>query len=174
MKDDEDEEAGYVSATTIAIGIMNVLTEHGIDAVNTRQTNAIIKAANVVVDELNKPHRPALPNSGITEWLNCDETGQASLYMASRLMAGTTEIGIARYAHPLDPSDFGRCVKMLDAVPGVRPSLQNMASCSAHWKELVENWAELETLYREEYPTGEAPKLYARMQELYRQAGLAQ
>lgn len=43
-----------------------------------------------------------------------------------------------------------------------------MAVLSNEWEVLAAHWDELEALYREELPTGRAPKLYDRMQELLR------
>ena len=41
-----------------------------------------------------------------------------------------------------------------------------MAAPSKVWRVLVEHWDELEALFREEYPTKSAPKLYERMKKL--------
>lgn len=66
---------------------------------------------------------------------------------------------------PSDPSDFGRCHRLLHAIPGWRERIGEMASVPG-WAGLVGAWDELERRYLEELPTGEAPKLWARMKEL--------
>lgn len=71
-----------------------------------------------------------------------------------------------RYDHPLDPSDLGRCMKLMDIEPSYRERIHEIAVLSPEWAALSEHWSELEALYLEEYPTGYAPKCYARMQEL--------
>lgn len=72
--------------------------------------------------------------------------------------------------HPHDPSDLSRCIALLDNVPSFRTKLDIMKSISPYWAVLVENWAELETLLREEktHITAKAPETYARMQELFK------
>jgi hypothetical protein len=81
--------------------------------------------------------------------------------MADRLSG---ERGV--YAHPHDPADFGRCLGLLIAVPEFRPRLAEMSNCSSQWSAIVAAWNELETLYNEEFPTGRAPRCYAKMKEL--------
>ena len=38
------------------------------------------------------------------------------------------------------------------------------------WRALVKNWDKLEAVYREEFPSGHAPKCYAMMSELIEKA----
>lgn len=68
--------------------------------------------------------------------------------------------------HPHDPSDFNRCYKLLEAVPGYREQLPKTKAVSNTWKVLVEHWSELEELLLEEEPSGKAPKMYKRMRKL--------
>jgi hypothetical protein len=70
-----------------------------------------------------------------------------------------------RQSPPLDPSDFGRCHRLLHAVPGWRARIGEMATVRS-WAGLVEAWDELEALYLEEEPSGEGPKLWRRMQQI--------
>ena len=67
---------------------------------------------------------------------------------------------------PSDPSDFGRCYRLLALMPSWRPRLPEVAAKYPEWKGLVEHWDELTTLWNEESPTGKCPKLYDRMKEL--------
>lgn len=69
-------------------------------------------------------------------------------------------------SHPRDPSDFRRCMGLLEAVPDMRKHLSAMAKVSAVWAALVARWDELERLYAEESPSGRCPKMYALMREL--------
>jgi hypothetical protein len=41
-----------------------------------------------------------------------------------------------------------------------------MAVESKEWERLVQNWDTIEGLYREEFPTGNAPKCFAAIREL--------
>ncbi len=70
------------------------------------------------------------------------------------------------YNYPHDPDDFGRCYRMLRAAPEFIPHVGTMAKSGKEWEALAKHWDELEKLYEQEYPTGKAPKLYARMKEL--------
>jgi hypothetical protein len=72
---------------------------------------------------------------------------------------------------PLDPSDFGRCYRLLQAVPELRPQFGKVAEVFPVWAPLVREWGALEALYLEESPRKTAPKLYARMQELLKEGG---
>lgn len=67
---------------------------------------------------------------------------------------------------PHDPGDFGRCYRLLEAVPWLRDQLFRVADTYPAWRHLVARWAELEALWLEESPTGTCPKLFDRLQEL--------
>ena len=100
----------------------------------------------------------------LNRWLKEGDRGISSEAIATKL----TDINVGRWGlrHPLDPSDFGRCVALLEAVPEFKARLDEMKSVSLVWTALVENWAELEAIFQEEVSSGRAPKLYDRMQEL--------
>ena len=80
------------------------------------------------------------------------------------------ELGVCRwdYETPQDPSDFNRCVKLLDAIPEWRAFLPLVSETHQHWKPIIDHWDELEALLKEEKsrPDGMAPKLYKRLSEL--------
>lgn len=67
---------------------------------------------------------------------------------------------------PQDPEDFGRCSRLLAKFPKWRNELSSFAEANPTWEGLVSNWDELEALYAKELPTGRAPKLFQRIQEL--------
>ena len=97
-------------------------------------------------------------------WLRGPDTGLSSKTIW-RFMMGV-KYG-DRDSYPYDPADFGRCYRLLKAFPEWRARIGEMATV-AGWRLLVEHWDELERLYEEEFPSGRAPKLYARMRELER------
>lgn len=127
-----------------------------------RQFNAIIDAANAIVREFSIGEIASRPGEGIAAWRKTDQVGASSDYMAAKL----GEAGIRDYAHPRDPSDFGRCLTLLAAAPELREALPLMADESPEWAGLVAHWDELENLYQEELPSGHAPKTYTRMREI--------
>lgn len=137
------------------------LDRQGVTELNQRHTNVIIRAADMVVEELSKDHRPAEPGMGLKAWLQCDDTGLSSRYMA-RVLCKFGVIGNAVH-YPHDPADFGRCVGLLDAEPRLRESISALTeNHGPQWKVLIEHWDELEVLYR----TGKAPRLSERMKQL--------
>lgn len=75
-------------------------------------------------------------------------------------------------SHPLDPDDFTRCVRLLEACPAISMRFTEMASASPVWARLVEHWDELVSMLDEEVPgwrqslRGSAPKTYERMKQL--------
>lgn len=143
-------------------GIKNLPAEH-------YQINGIIAAANIIVEQMGRERRPATPGMGLSAWLNCDDTGTSSEAMAYRL-TGICPPNMRnqedKLAIPRDPDDFGRCHRFLEAVPDCRAKVPLMADVSETWAKLAAAWEELTALYLEELPTGQCPKLYARMQEL--------
>lgn len=163
--------------TVNQIGLIVAITRHldasGHKEADARQFSAIVAAADIIVREFGRPHEAARPSSGLAAWLRSDDTGQSSLAMARHLapLAGIgVEVPLGHYAdgteHPSDPSDFGRCSRLLGAVPELRPHLESMASLSPAWASLAGHWEELEALHREETPAGKAPRLYRRMRDL--------
>jgi hypothetical protein len=134
----------------------------GIASTNSRQTNVILQAATDIYLAL-QTDVPVSSGMGLTAWLASDRTGLSSKYMA-HVLTGKT-LG-ARYAHPHDPSDFGRCLGLLEAVPAFRDRLPVMSAESGEWDRLVHSWDEIERLYREELPSGRAPRCFEKMRKL--------
>lgn len=164
---------GTVNQIDLIAAITRHLDRRGHEGANARQVNAIIAAADLIVDAFGKPHEAARPGSGLEAWLRSDDTGASSLAMARHLapLAGINAfVQLGRHAHggehPADPEDFGRCMRLLEAVPELKGHMASMASVSTTWARLAGCWEELEALYREESPTGKAPRLYRRMRDL--------
>lgn len=106
---------------------------------------------------------------GLEFWLRSGARGTSSNTIVEHmegypvgLLSGASWFG----DHPHDPDDLWRCARLLDAVPSYRARIGEMATRSAAWAALVPHWAELETLLREELPSGRAPRCYTRMREI--------
>lgn len=147
--------------------IAKFVDRHGGKQMIPRQVNAIIAAANLVVEAYAEPFRPAVQNMGLAAWLESDDTGMSSRFMAAMLRTDeeipvplTKEERAAPVPH--DPEDFGRCLRLLDAVPHFRKRLDRLEAASGAWGEIVRNWTELEEMYRR----GDGKRLLARMKEL--------
>ncbi|HAM42116.1 MAG TPA: hypothetical protein DCP69_12515 [Candidatus Omnitrophica bacterium] len=85
---------------------------------------------------------------------------------------GTHRLG-GRFDIPYDPSDFGRCHRLLQLIPEWRANLGKVAEIFPGWKPMVDAWGELEDLWEEELPKGKLPKLYERIQGLVNECRLA-
>ena len=163
-----------ISQMDLVTGILGVLKKHGVKDGNARQFNAVIHAADLIIAEFSRPTRMATPGMGLKAWLASDDTGLSSKHMARflcdvRVDCDIEEVRTGKPPHPLDPDDFGRCYRFLRAVP-LGPErardVAYMGTSSREWAGLAAAWEELERLYWVELPTGKAPKLYARMQEI--------
>lgn len=104
-------------------------------------------------------------NDKLIKWLQSGDTGLSSKTIVA-VMEGNPALGAALmgrygYCHPLDPSDLGRCFRLLEAIPEYRPRMKEMRVVSQVWHDLVDAWDELEALWIEE-----SPKLYDRMKAI--------
>lgn len=98
-------------------------------------------------------------------WLKGGDTGVSSItiwyVMMGKRMPQDREPGV-----PHDPSDFGRCHRLLELFPAWRGRMSEVADEHYAWTGLVKEWDSLTEMYLEESPTGRAPRLYERLQAL--------
>lgn len=73
---------------------------------------------------------------GLTKWLSTDGRGQSARAIAAHL----TGLAQCTGDYPHDSDDFGRCERLLDAVPTLRPLLPRMAEVNAYWAALAPQW----------------------------------
>ncbi|AUR35797.1 putative protein in bacteria [Phaeobacter piscinae] len=66
-------------------------------------------------------------------------TGASSKSIAARVTGEGEQSG----DYPLDSADFGRCERLLDAVPGLRDQLSMMTDVNAYWAALVKRWDDI-------------------------------
>lgn len=77
--------------------------------------------------------------------LNWFATGRVGA--SSRAMACAV-IGLKHdRSHPSDPSDFNRCLLLLEAVPEIRMHMAKIANISDTWAKLVARWDEVEQCF---------------------------
>ncbi|HCM62750.1 MAG TPA: hypothetical protein DIT05_09425 [Morganella sp. (in: Bacteria)] len=134
----------------------------GVDS-EPRYFNAIIKAANIICDEFKKPTVKASNGMGLRAWLASHDTGMSSLYMASVLSGEACSSG---FAFPWDPSDLGRCIRLVDAVPEMEGFINKMLSHGPEWTAVVNNWDAWKKLYHAE----DGENLYREMKAAYASA----
>lgn len=80
-------------------------------------------------------------------WLANGETGMSSKTMVGCFMNYTNY----PINHPYDPSDFGRCYKLLQVIPEWKSNLymRKLKKLSIPWKNLYQNWEKLTEMYEE-------------------------
>ncbi|MFV9079390.1 hypothetical protein ABQ397_24215 [Serratia fonticola] len=133
--------------------------QHPGTGVEARRFNVIIKAANDICAEFAKPVVKASPGMGIAAWLASDDTGLSSKFMASVL---TGEFKAENH-YPRDPADFGRCLRLVNAVPGLAEKIGDMSQHGKHWAVVAAHWDEWVAVYR----LKDSERLYRLMQDCY-------
>ncbi len=104
----------------------------------------------------------------VINWLATGRVGLSSKCMAMWLAFDQkTEPN-----HPHDPDDLNRCLKLLEAAPGLRPLIPKMAEVSEGWALLVPHWDAVEKSHLDEVGLdwvkgGPAKKTYDLMSEIY-------
>jgi hypothetical protein len=100
-------------------------------------------------------------------WLTGGDSGMSSKAICCHML-GMKSDGI----YPLDPSDLGRCLRLLELFPEWKPRMGEMARYSAQWAALVERWDELAEMMADEVGIGwskgtgkRAPRTYAAMKD---------
>jgi len=124
--------------------------------------NSVIKAATSICDELSKPIVKATKGMGLQAWLDSDDVGMSSKFMAG-VLSGRITAESAQPHYPRDGADFGRCVRLLEAVPEFVGLLPCMKQQGPNWAALVDIWDMLTELYN----TDRGEDLYARMMIAY-------
>jgi hypothetical protein len=99
--------------------------------------------------------------------LTSGETGASAKYLAWSLGA---PINRQFHTEPADCWDFGRCVRMLDKIPELRANMTHFDDAPEHgpiWIRLIEQWSELEALYREREKHEWGGELNKRIRAIY-------
>jgi len=104
-------------------------------------------------------------NEKLLKWFITGETGSSSKVMAS-VFAGITPTGTS---YPHDPSDFNRCLMLLEAVPEAKDHMDKLRVLSPVWDRFVDDWSKLESLFIAEAGLNwckchSAPKTYKAIQ----------
>lgn len=109
-----------------------------------------------------------MSNQAALQWIVGDDTGSSSEAIWSHFMG---VVPAYRSSYPVDPSDFGRCARLLELVPEWRSRIVEMAQYSPEWDRLTDRWAEIHACMDAEvgidWSKGQcAPKTYALMKEI--------
>ena len=104
-------------------------------------------------------------------WLAGGDSGMSSKAICYHMLGMKSDGSFL----PLDPSDLGRCLRLLELFPEWKPRMGEMARYSAQWAALVERWDELAEMMADEvgidWSKGKrAPRTYAAMKDAIYQA----
>jgi len=102
----------------------------------------------------------------INDWFMNGDIGLSSKCMVKHLTGKHT--GFADYPH--DPSDFSRCLGLIEAVPELRKEIHRMKELNPMWAAIVNNWDDIERLFNEEKGNRNANKTYLFMKKILRPA----
>lgn len=80
-----------------------------------------------------------------------------------------TGIPVKRHSIPWDPADFGRCHRLLQAIPEWEGRIEEVAVQYPEWRPFVDNWPKMKEIYECDEPTERSPDLYNMMLALQRQ-----
>lgn len=130
-------------------------------AAEPRLFNAIIAAANSLVDEFAKPIVKATPGMGLFPWLSSDDVGTSSKFMAWVL--SYNQFRQPEFGYPRDPDDFGRCRRLVLAEPKFTHLTFELREHGPQWKAVAENWDRWVELYDQD----DGEMLYAEMKAAY-------
>lgn len=99
------------------------------------------------------------------EWAAGRDTGTSSLTIY-HVMTGNPSHHHG-YDTPSDPSDFGRCYRLLKLFPQWKPRMPEVAAKFPKWKRLVAEWDELEKMYEAAIlPDGDGYAMFDRMKRM--------
>jgi len=105
-------------------------------------------------------------------WLLSGDTGMSSKAIFDFMRTGTKGGWT-----PSDPSDLGRCLRLLERFPEWRERMPEMSECSPKWARMMPYWGALEaSLLREVgglHTDGSAPETYQMMKAIERGNGPA-
>jgi hypothetical protein len=105
----------------------------------------------------------------VSRWMAGGDTVISSVCIAQTALGN---YDVLRHAWPpADPSDLGRCLRLLKLIPELRDAAFPRLRYDPQWAKLIAKWDELAAMMEEEVGIdwskgGSAPKTYKFMQEL--------
>lgn len=111
--------------------------------------------------------------TSLHDWLASDDTGISSKTIYRHMLG----YPVLQPGYPHDPSDFGRCYRLLALMPAWRARMGEMAAFGKEWARLAAAWDGLTALYEAEVDVsvlphrakskdGMARRLYDRMKDV--------
>jgi hypothetical protein len=104
------------------------------------------------------------PYERLARWALTDDTGMSSKAIGSRYLNLPPPHGY--YSHPHDSADFGRCYRLLQAMPQIDIAI--MRGTTQTWDRLVAHWPALTMAYEHELPQERWPEFHALLNTILR------
>lgn len=101
----------------------------------------------------------------LVQWLFAGDTGVSSKTMAAIALGVTKGDSFGNDA-PHDPPDFGRCYRLVLAVPEIIDVFPEIGQRVPTFAGILEHWDELCALYERDLPKGSSEELYERIKQL--------
>ncbi|MGL4600312.1 MAG: hypothetical protein ACRCVE_02145 [Plesiomonas sp.] len=103
----------------------------------------------------------------ILRWASKHSVGVSSSTMASIAVGLDKPFYGSSFCHPWDPSDFYRCMILVEEVPEIRDYFDDISSKCKTFKPIIDHWDELVSMLMSEMRNGrDAPETYKRIKEL--------
>ena len=122
-----------------------------------------------------KPGKYRESSPTLSSWLNSRDTGvsSATIYFVftSLSIGGVPQGSYEQRDPPRDPSDFGRCYRLLGLAPEWEGRLGEVAERFPAWEPFVREWPKLKKMYEEAVVSGEGHGLHGFIQELTEESG---
>ncbi len=90
----------------------------------------------------------------ILEWSINGNVGVSSQAMAAAVLGIQTNSSFGN-AIPSDPSDFNRCLLLIQAAPDIKKYMYRVACISSSWAKIVNHWVIIEESFRFQLEQGE-------------------
>lgn len=96
----------------------------------------------------------------ILNWMRSGDTGVSSETMALIAMGATK----GDFSAPYDPSDFGRCYRLVKANPVIKESFLIISALVPRFTSILLNWDKCCEIYERDLPTGRSDELFKMIQ----------
>lgn len=100
----------------------------------------------------------------IIHWFVSGDTGVSSESMVA--VAVQAQSLTERLDAPHDPADFGRCYRLVQAVPEIREHFSDIGATIPSFKGILDRWDDLVAIYERDLPMGKSTELHQRIKEL--------
>ena len=137
--------------------------------IDIKEMRTQVKAFNILHKNCPKTWVEPQPDMSQSEYERIDwwiENGQKGTSSKTMLYICYGKRLTSELSHPLDPSDFMRCHKLVQTVPEIKNRFYALKEHSPVWSNLVDNWDKLTELLEEQLETKKPNGMFDLMKEL--------